>query len=355
MPRRPQPPPQYRDVIALRQARTTATAYCVSDDNVNLYKSWLRLVLDDLSQGHANKQPVADVIRRLNTTLLHYCNDENLVTAVFAHQDIEKWNAINMYSPKTTIFDCYTKLKILRSQAPPAQPTAAVALNASGIRYKDYNKHGDFLYRKHSRSSSNSDDKNRNRDSSRSNIRFSRPSRSDYRSHRRSFSRSNDRHNRSFSRDRRPFSNNRRSYSRDRRSPSRSKSRDFRSNSRQSRSSSRYGRRKNRHFSRSASRHNSRSMSRSKSRNGRFSNYSSKIRNRSASVRRLYPDFKPGYNCRPDYDINKKSCTKCNDHFDAPRHHEFECSNFTVYSKTPCPSCRRGNHLPKECDKQFLN
>ena len=128
-----------------------------------------------------------------------------------------------------------------------------------------------------------------------------------------------------------------------------------RSQNRFSRSNSR-NRSQNR-FNRSNSR-NDRSTDRydrSNSRNRDSNNSSTRIRNRSSSIRRIYPSFKPGYNCRTDYDINNKSCTKCNDFFDAPKHQEFECAQFTVYSKTPCPQCRRGNHLKKDCDSLFLN
>ena len=135
---------------------------------------------------------------------------------------------------------------------------------------------------------------------------------------------------------------------------SRSNSRN-RSHNRFSRSNSRN--RSHNRFNRSNSR-NDRSTdryNRSNSRNRDSNNSSTRIRNRSLSIRRFYPDFKPGFNCREDYDINKKSCSKCNDYYNTPKHHKFECGTFTKYSKTPCPSCHRGNHTENECNNVNLN
>ena len=119
------------------------------------------------------------------------------------------------------------------------------------------------------------------------------------------------------------------------------------------RSNDRFSRPQSRNRSRNRFNRSANCYDRSNSRNRDFNNSSTRIRNRSLSIRRFYPDFKPGFNCREDYDINKKSCSKCNDYYNTPKHHEFECGTFTKYSKTPCPSCRRGNHTENECNKLY--
>ena len=73
-------------------------------------------------------------------------------------------------------------------------------------------------------------------------------------------------------------------------------------------------------------------------------------RSHSSEIREDYPRFRPGRNCREDYNPYKyKFCRKCNPerHYG---HHEFNCKYFESYNDSNCKKCHNGFHFEQNCD-----
>jgi len=73
-------------------------------------------------------------------------------------------------------------------------------------------------------------------------------------------------------------------------------------------------------------------------------------RDHSAEIREDYPRYRPGKNCREDYNPYKyKFCSKCNldKHYG---HHEFNCEYFESFNDSNCKICHNGFHFEHNCD-----
>ena len=75
-------------------------------------------------------------------------------------------------------------------------------------------------------------------------------------------------------------------------------------------------------------------------------------RDHTAEIREDYPRYRPGKNCREDYNPYKyKFCRKCNldKHYG---HHEFNCEYFESFNDSNCKICHNGFHFEHNCDYQ---
>ena len=73
-------------------------------------------------------------------------------------------------------------------------------------------------------------------------------------------------------------------------------------------------------------------------------------RDHNAEIREDYPRYRPGKNCREDYNPYKyKFCRKCNldKHYG---HHEFNCEYFESFNDSNCKICHNGFHFEHNCD-----
>ena len=73
-------------------------------------------------------------------------------------------------------------------------------------------------------------------------------------------------------------------------------------------------------------------------------------RDHDAEIREDYPRYRPGENCREDYNPYKyKFCRKCNldKHYG---HHEFNCEYFESFNDSNCKICHNGFHFEHNCD-----
>jgi len=76
-------------------------------------------------------------------------------------------------------------------------------------------------------------------------------------------------------------------------------------------------------------------------------------RDQCSEIREDYPRFRPGHNCREDYNpYNYKFCRKCNleKHYG---HHEFDCKYFESFNVSNCKRCRNGFHFVQDCDLDY--
>jgi hypothetical protein len=122
----------------------------------------------------------------------------------------------------------------------------------------------------------------------------------------------------------------------------------------------RYATERQSRYNRSNSARYNRTYDNSKDRQFRNNRYSSNEnrthRNRSGSFDSLltykqqFPNMVLGYNCRRNYDPERKYCTKCL----MRNHHEFACKTYNRINDIECNICRAGFHRPEECREKNL-
>ena len=326
-------PPPLDDNYA--KALNKANEILLSDQKV-LFVEWCNYTIDQLVQPDSSDRPLNERLKTIIAFLKQNMPSEDFIAAIFASDAVKNANI------DPNIFQRFHRINTLRSSG---QQSASCNATSGKV----YNANGDFVYDKL--------DPDQSRRTRRPNS-FDRKYESRFEDNdKKNQINTNKSPDRNISNDRSRYRNRRsnRDYSRER-----SESMDYRRRNnyrspydpRRSRQDNSYEPRQNRR------RQWSRSFSRDRTARRRTPSsgyrYSSTIRPRSVSARRLYPNMRPGNNCPYNYNpLSEKFCGKCNKN----SHHPFDCAEFALYSNKLCANCEQGHHTAEECRQKngFFN